>query len=82
MVGNISQRAPQRMQSIAREGQDGSSSASKWNLAQRQYAASPLTRVSDISAPSFLLSTDEQLMMDMLLVRNLVEAPHQQRPLL
>jgi hypothetical protein len=41
-----------------------------------------LTRVSDISAPSFLLlSTDEQLMMDMLLVRNLVEAPHQQRPL-
>jgi hypothetical protein len=70
------------MQSIAREGQDGSSSASKWNLAQRQYAASPLTRVSDISAPSFLLSTDEQLMMDMLLVRNLVEAPHQQRPLL
>ncbi|CAN6166253.1 unnamed protein product [Urochloa humidicola] len=42
-VGSItSQRAPQRMQSIAREGQDGTASASKWSLAQRQYANSPL----------------------------------------
>ncbi|XP_034589693.1 rho GTPase-activating protein REN1 isoform X1 [Setaria viridis] len=49
-VGSISQRAPQRMQSIAREGQDGSSSTSKWTFAQRQYATSPLIRESGGSA--------------------------------
>ncbi|XP_066376006.1 rho GTPase-activating protein REN1-like isoform X1 [Miscanthus floridulus] len=46
-VGSISQRAPQRRQSIAREGQDGSSSSSsnsKWYLAQKQYSNSPLIR--------------------------------------
>ncbi|AQL02730.1 Rho GTPase activation protein (RhoGAP) with PH domain [Zea mays] len=46
-VGGSSQRAPQRRQSIAREGQDGwssSSSNSKWNLAQKQYSNSPLIR--------------------------------------
>ncbi|OEL14119.1 hypothetical protein BAE44_0024862 [Dichanthelium oligosanthes] len=43
-VGSINQRAPQIMQSVSREGQDGSSSASKWNFAQRQYANSPLIR--------------------------------------
>ncbi|XP_066374475.1 rho GTPase-activating protein REN1-like isoform X3 [Miscanthus floridulus] len=46
-VGSISQRAPQRRQSIAREGQDGpssSSSNSKWNLAQKQYSNSPWIR--------------------------------------
>ncbi|CAL5045122.1 unnamed protein product [Urochloa decumbens] len=44
-VGSItSQRAPQRMQSIAREGQEGTASASKWSLAQRQYSNSPLIR--------------------------------------
>ncbi|CAD6338068.1 unnamed protein product [Miscanthus lutarioriparius] len=46
-VGSISQRAPQRRQSIAREGQDGSSSSSsnsKWNLAQKQYSNSPWIR--------------------------------------
>ncbi|XP_021304538.1 rho GTPase-activating protein REN1 isoform X1 [Sorghum bicolor] len=46
-VGSISHRAPQRRQSIAKEGQDGSSSSSshsKWNLAQKQYSNSPLIR--------------------------------------
>ncbi|KAG2603682.1 hypothetical protein PVAP13_4NG005700 [Panicum virgatum] len=42
VVGSISQRAPQRMHSVAREGQDGSSSGSKWNFAQKQYSNSPL----------------------------------------
>ncbi|RLM54543.1 rho GTPase-activating protein REN1-like [Panicum miliaceum] len=42
VVGSISQRAPQRMHSVAREGQDGSSSASKWTFAQKQYSNSPL----------------------------------------
>ncbi|XP_039842015.1 rho GTPase-activating protein REN1-like isoform X2 [Panicum virgatum] len=42
VVGSISQRAPQRIHSVAREGQDGSSSGSKWNFAQKHYSNSPL----------------------------------------
>ncbi|CAL5050369.1 unnamed protein product [Urochloa decumbens] len=63
-VGSItSQRAPQRMQSIAREGQGGTAtSASKWSLAQRQYSNSPLIRGlqesggSAVPAASFALA--------------------------
>ncbi|KAF8662337.1 hypothetical protein HU200_056548 [Digitaria exilis] len=58
-VGSITRRAPQRMQSVAREGQDGSSSVSKWNLAQRQYSNSPLLREpggSAVPAASFALA--------------------------
>ncbi|CAL5036250.1 unnamed protein product [Urochloa decumbens] len=62
-VGSItSQRAPQRMQSIAREGQEGTASASKWSLAQRQYSNSPLIRGlqesggSAVPAASFALA--------------------------
>ncbi|AQK79872.1 Rho GTPase activation protein (RhoGAP) with PH domain [Zea mays] len=53
-VGGITQRAPQRGHSIAREGQDGSSSLSssnsKWNLAQKQYSNSPLIRGLHVSS--------------------------------
>ncbi|KAF8775838.1 hypothetical protein HU200_004231 [Digitaria exilis] len=58
-VGSITRRAPQRMQSVARESQDGSSSTSKWNLAQRQYSNSPLLREpggSAVPAASFALA--------------------------